>query len=83
MWKTMKKTLKNLLATAVGTILIFSGALSLILGFFYIRDGMTTSVPILLWGSIVVFIATLILAWRYKRVREETIAEVIGSIIPF
>lgn len=79
----MHKALKNFVALAVGVILIFSGALSVILGFLFVRDGMTTPVPILLGGSILVFLFTLILAWRYKRVREQTVTELIGSIIPF
>ncbi len=77
----MTESFKNFLAGAVGIVLLFSFVLTTVLGFLYVRDGMTTALPALLIGSATVFFVTLILTWRFRRIREWLSTEILSWLL--
>jgi hypothetical protein len=78
----MSEQLKEFIAGAIGMLLILSGGLVLILSFLFVRDGMSTPVPYLLFGTSIFFLATLALMWRYQRVRKWLVIHVLSWFFP-
>ncbi len=77
----MTESFKNFLAGAVGIVLLFSFVLTAVLGFLYVRDGMTTALPALLIGSATVLFITLILTWCFRRIREWLSTEIFSWLL--
>jgi len=78
----MNEHVKDLIAGAIGFALLISTVLTGILLFLYVRDGMSTPVPMLLLGSIIFFIITIFLTWRYQRVREWLLVDFLSWFVP-